>query len=135
VLHAPLELLGRVGLLPFVVAADPFTAIVDAPIDVLAASRAITRVAVWSMVHDDPDHAKYVWSHCLTMPQAVMYLAGSAVTARTALAVAATHVTGFRASLSNIAFEPHLLDVPVAGPCPDAEDLATFAASTTTPTW
>jgi hypothetical protein len=64
--------------------------------DVPAATRTITRVAAWSMIHDDPAQAPYGWSHALTMPQGVMSLAGAGVAARTALAVAATHLLGFR---------------------------------------
>ena len=64
--------------------------------DVTAALHTLTRVAAWSMIHDDPAQAPYGWSHALTMPQGVMTLAGAGVAARTALAVAATHVLGFR---------------------------------------
>jgi len=64
--------------------------------DVPAARRTITRAAAWSMLHDDPTQAPYGWSHALTMPQAVMTLAGAGVRARTALAVAATFLLGFR---------------------------------------
>ncbi|MEQ1704250.1 MAG: hypothetical protein ABMA25_29435, partial [Ilumatobacteraceae bacterium] len=64
--------------------------------DVPAALHTLTRVAAWSMIHDDPAQAPYGWSHALTMPQGVMALAGAGVSARTALAVAATHLLGFR---------------------------------------
>jgi hypothetical protein len=50
------------------------------------------------MVHDDPEQAPYGWTHALTMPQAVMSLAGAGVTPRTALAVAGTFTLGFRAA-------------------------------------
>ncbi len=66
--------------------------------DVRRASATITRAALWSMVHDDPSQAPYGWSHALTMPQAVMSLAGAGVRPRTALAVAATFEIGFRAA-------------------------------------
>lgn len=64
--------------------------------DVHSVLRTVTRVAAWSMVHDDPSQAPYGWTHALTMPQAVMSLAGSGVTPRTALAVAGTFALGFR---------------------------------------
>ncbi|MEO5724278.1 MAG: hypothetical protein ABIQ39_04485 [Ilumatobacteraceae bacterium] len=70
--------------------------------DVAAARRAVMRVAAWSMIHDDPTQAPYGWSHCLTMPQAVMSLAGNWVAPRTAVAVAATFVAGFRAAHGTI---------------------------------
>jgi hypothetical protein len=54
------------------------------------------RAAAWSMLHDDPNQAPYGWSHCLTMPQAVLGLAGDCVETRTAIAIAATYVVGFR---------------------------------------
>lgn len=66
--------------------------------DTRAVAAALTRAAAWSMLHDDPEQAPYGWSHALTMPQAVMALAGAGVRARTALAVAATYAVGFRAA-------------------------------------
>ena len=65
--------------------------------DVRAAANTLARIAAWSMVHDDPHHAPYGWSHALTMPQAVFALAGRGVHPRTALAVAATFTVGLRA--------------------------------------
>ena len=35
----------------------------------------LARVAAWSMLQEPTDHAPYGWTHCLTMPQAVMALA------------------------------------------------------------
>lgn len=64
--------------------------------DVRAALRTVTRVAAWSMLHDDQAQAPYGWTHALTMPQAVLSLAGAGVNARTALAVAGTFALGFR---------------------------------------
>ncbi len=64
--------------------------------DARAARNTLTRVAAWSMLHDDPDQAPYGWSHALTMPQAVLSTAGLGVTPRTALAVGATFSLGFR---------------------------------------
>jgi hypothetical protein len=66
--------------------------------DVDTARRTLTRAAAWSMLHDDPDQAPYGWTHCLTMPQAVMGLAGDGIPPRTAIAVAGTFVVGFRAA-------------------------------------
>jgi hypothetical protein len=67
-------------------------------VDPVLAARTLSRAAVWSMLNDDPSQAPYGWSHCLTMSQAVMSLAGRGVEARTAVAVAATFVVGFRAA-------------------------------------
>ncbi len=59
-------------------------------------ARVLARAAAWSMLHDDPTQAPYGWSHCLTMAQAVMSLAGDAVPAPTAIGMAGTFVVGFR---------------------------------------
>lgn len=67
--------------------------------DIHDRSRAVLRAAAWSMLLEPDDHAPYGWSHCLTMPQAVLGLAGT-VDHRTALAVAATYVVGFRRALA-----------------------------------
>jgi hypothetical protein len=94
--------------------------------DVVGAGRILTRVAAWSMIHDDPVNAPYGWSHALTMPQAVMSLAGAGVTPRTALAVAATFTVGFRAAHAAV----DLPEVIVPGPRPDVSlgELATAAS-------
>jgi hypothetical protein len=73
--------------------------------DAAAARRELARVAAWSMLEEPPDHAPYGWSHCLTMPQAVLGLAGRGTSPRTAVAVAATHVVGFRAALGSRALD------------------------------
>ena len=39
----------------------------------------LSRIAAWSMLEEPPDHAPYGWTHCLTMPQAVMAIAGHGV--------------------------------------------------------
>ena len=63
------------------------------------AGRDLARIAALSMIQESPDQAPYGWSHCLTMPQAVIALAGHGSNPRTAVAVASTHVVGFRAAL------------------------------------
>lgn len=67
--------------------------------DVDAVRRTLLRAAAWSMLHDDPAHAPYGWTHCLTLPQAVLSLAPDALDPAIAIAVAGTHVVGFRAAL------------------------------------
>ena len=52
--------------------------LLDAPtrgLDPAAAGRALSRVAAWSMLQDASEHAPYGWSHCLSMPQAVLGIA------------------------------------------------------------
>ncbi len=73
------------------------------PTDVLSvdeARRQLLRIAAMSMLQDDPAHAPYGWSHCLTMPQAALAIAPRMADPRRAVAVAATYVLGFRATLS-----------------------------------
>ena len=69
------------------------------------AERVLLRIAAWSMLQDDPAHAPYGWTHCLTMPQGVLALAAVAQDQRAAIRVAATHVLGFRATLGRVALD------------------------------
>ena len=96
--------------------------------DLRTARRQLARVAAWSMLQEPDDHANYGWSHCLTMPQAVMGVAGAGgVDARTATAVAATHVVGFRAALGSRSLVPEDPPSPPSPPV-DVTGLATYAA-------
>ncbi len=97
------------------VAAQVLAAAVSGDIDVRESRRAIARVAAWSMLQEPPEHAPYGWTHCLTMPQAVMGLAGDGADPRTALAVAATYVVGFRSALGQHRLDP----TAVPEPAPD----------------
>jgi hypothetical protein len=69
------------------------------------------------MLHDDPTHAPYGWTHCLTLAQAAARMAATAKDPRRAVAVAATHVVGFRAALSNTpvtdGYEPEPVGIDV----------------------
>lgn len=69
-------------------------------------SRALVRLAAWSMLDEPGDDAPYGWSHCLTMPQAVLGVAHACADPSRALAVAASHVYGFRASLATRSLDP-----------------------------
>jgi hypothetical protein len=80
------------------------------------AERALLRIAAWSMLQDDPAHAPYGWTHCLTMPQGVLALAAVAMDRCAAIRVAATHVLGFRATLGRVALDPQRPLPPVAAP-------------------
>ncbi len=74
-----------------------------------AAMQDLQRLAAWSMLQEGPEHAPYGWSHCLTMPQAVLSIAAhGAASPRTAIAVAATHVLGFRTALARRPIERFL---------------------------
>ena len=81
-------------------------------LDIRQATQDLLRVAAWSMVQDDPDHAPYGWSHCLTMPQAALGVHGVAGSRRAVqilnmrIAVAATYVLGFRSTLGRVTLDP-----------------------------
>lgn len=77
------------------------------------ARRALLRVAAHSMLQDDADAAPYGWSHCLTMPQAVLAVTALGADPGVAIGVAATYVLGFRATKGKVALDPAF--VPDAG--------------------
>jgi hypothetical protein len=108
------------------VAADLLAPLLADRFDVAAAGRTLTRMATWSMVHDDPAQAPYGWTHSLTMPQAVMSLAGAGVRPRTALAVAGTFMVGFRAAHGTVT-PPEVIE-PGPAAAATAQELATAAA-------
>lgn len=62
-------------------------------------ARTILRCAAQSMLQDTPEHAPYGWSHCLTIPQAVLGIAPLADDPHRSLAIAATQVMAFRTAL------------------------------------
>jgi hypothetical protein len=68
--------------------------------DIGARGRELLRIAARSMVTEPPEPAPPGWSHCLTTPQAVLGIAPSGPQPADALAVAATFVVGFRASMA-----------------------------------
>jgi hypothetical protein len=73
--------------------------------DPTAGARALSRVAAWSMLQESPEHAPYGWTHTLTIPQAVMSLD---LDPAIAVAIAATQVVGFRASMGSRPIDPRL---------------------------
>jgi hypothetical protein len=95
--------------------------VAEGPPDLPRVRAEIGRLAAWSMLQERSGHA-YGWSHCLTMPQAVLAVAGAGdpLDDRAAIAVAATHVVGFRAAIGHGAIDPGY-----APPPPAARDLVT----------
>lgn len=93
-------------------------------------ARTILRVAAQSMLEDDDGQAPYGWTHCLTLPQAVLGLAPFSADPDRLLAMAATHVMAFRAGLGATALRP--LDEALAHaatePAVDSTELASRAA-------
>lgn len=76
-----------------------------------ATQRELARVAAWSML-GERDARPYGWTHCLTLPQAVTALVGRGSSPRTAIAVGATHVIGFRAAFAQSPLRPVTPDPP-----------------------
>lgn len=64
--------------------------------------RSLLRVAAQSMLEDDPESAPYIWTHCLTLPLAVLENADVMADAGMAHVVAATHVLAFRATSGRV---------------------------------
>jgi hypothetical protein len=67
------------------------------PADISRATVAILRVAARSMLQDDPAFAPYGWTHCLTLPHAILEIIPWLPDPRAAAAIAATYVAAFRA--------------------------------------
>lgn len=74
-------------------------------LDAATASRVLARVAACSMLQDDPSHAPYGWTHCLSMPQAVLGIADATSEARAAVRIAATFALGFRATQGRVTLD------------------------------
>ncbi len=95
-----MSIVDRTGLASELIApALAHTTVADARVQLL-------RLAAHSMLQDSPAHAPYGWTHCLTMPQATLNTAHRLPDAERAVAVAATYVCGFRATLSSTAIDP-----------------------------
>jgi hypothetical protein len=95
----------------------------DVSSDVVDAKRSLSRVAAWSMLQDSREHAPYGWTHTLTIPQGVMSIG---LVPEQAVAIAASQVVGFRASMGTRVLDP---SAPLpSGPPRTTEELATLAA-------
>ena len=111
-------------------AARLLAGVVAGTVDVDAARRAITRVAAWSMLQEPDDYAPYGWTHCLTMPQAVMGIVNDGLEAHRAVAVASTYIVGFRAALGQRSLDPEWVpESPATPSLVDARPLGPDAAA------
>nr|WP_315191559.1 hypothetical protein [uncultured Albidiferax sp.] len=90
------------------------------------AQRVLLRLAALSMLQDTPRHAPYGWTHCLTLPQAVLAHADASRDPQALVAIAATQVLAFRATLGTVALEA--MDT-VADPDISVTALASHAAT------
>ncbi|HEY1278048.1 MAG TPA: hypothetical protein VGF22_00150, partial [Acidimicrobiales bacterium] len=90
------------------------------PADVTAAATATLRVAVLSMLQDDPAFAPYGWTHCLSLPHAIFEIMPWLVDRHRAAAVAATYVVGFRAAEGARLVDPDWVPEPTSTSLIDA---------------
>ena len=83
------------------------------------------------MLQDAPEAAPYGWSHCLTLPQAVLGVAPGLDTPMVAVAIAATYVLAFRTSQGSGAgaLEPGYEPDPVGGDAVEALSAAPATAA------
>ena len=100
------------------------------PADITAAARATLRVAVHSMLQDDPAFAPYGWTHSLSLPHAIFEIMPWLADRHRAAAVAATYVVAFRAAESSHHIDPDWAPEPTSTKLLDAlEDEPAVAAS------
>jgi hypothetical protein len=114
------------------------TSLLDAPtrgLDVRAASRVLLRVAAWSMLEEPTDHAAYGWSHCLTLPQAALGIAGALADPSDAVAVAATYVLGFRSIDGSVSIDPSWAPEPLGARRDRREALTASPAEAASAIW
>jgi hypothetical protein len=111
-IYPTMSMVERMGLTDEVLGSSTL----DLPVS--TARHDLLRVAAWSMLQDDPASAPYGWSHALTMPQATLAIARWCADPDKAVAVAATFVLGFRATLGRVALDPSWQ--PPRGPRLDA---------------
>ena len=85
--------------------------LIDASADPVEGPKALSRVAAWSMLQEPDRDVAYGWTHALTVPQSVISLG---LDSELAIAVAATQLIGFRASLGTVRLATEM-SFPVPG--------------------
>jgi hypothetical protein len=93
------------------------------------ARRTLLRVAALSMLLDDPVHAPYGWTHCFTLPQAILSLEDVASDATRVIRIAATHSLGFRATLGSVPLRYPFAPERRAGSMPPLREPSDAAAA------
>ena len=98
------------------------------------AERELLRLAAWSMLQDAPDAAPYGWTHCLTLPLGVLGNVNVSERPAACVAVAATYVLGFRATLGTARIDAsHVPELPatrsLTGASPQAAAAVAWHAS------
>jgi hypothetical protein len=92
------------------------------PANVAAAGAPLMRVAASSMLQDDPTFAPFGWTHCLTLPQAVLNVRPWLSDWTRATAIAATYVVAFRAAEGAHDIDPDWRPAPTRVGLDDALD-------------
>lgn len=67
--------------------------------------RVLLRTAAHSMLQDDAKHAPYGWTHCLTLPLALLANLPHSQNAQRVCAMASAEVYAFRATMANVALD------------------------------
>lgn len=93
------------------------------------ARRVLLRAAAWSMLQDDPEHAPYGWTHCLTLPQALLQNADASRDHQALIAIAATEVLGMRATLGTTNLDAGKPLPAALSTVPSIEALVSFGAT------
>jgi len=84
--------------------------------------RIVMRIAAMSMLQDAPSKAHFGWTHCLTLPQAILANADASRNTQALCSIAATYSLGFRATLGSVP-----LDAAFTPPVDSAAGRAYFA--------
>ena len=112
--------------------APSVAAVADGSVALVAATRDVLRAAAWSMLLEPGPSSPYLWSHCLTMPQAVLAIAPLAKGPERHVAVAATYVAAFRSAFAArplvTVFDAPAPEVRVADAIDAGQEVAAAAA-------
>ncbi|TAG78768.1 MAG: hypothetical protein EAZ24_06405 [Burkholderiales bacterium] len=73
--------------------------------DVGAVARVLLRTAAHSMLQDDAKHAPYGWTHCLTLPLALLSNLPYSNNTQRVCAMASAEVYAFRATMARVALD------------------------------
>jgi hypothetical protein len=100
-----------------------------------AAFRAVLRVCAHSMLQHTPTHAKFGWSHCLTLPQAACGLSSLNIDRKLALACSLVWITAYRSVLSDHDLDFNWTPAKLAGSASLVEALQTSPTTAAARIW
>lgn len=100
-----------------------------------AAFRAVLRACAHNMLQHDPTHAKFGWSHCLTLPQAACGLSSLNMQRKLALAASLVWIIAYRSTLSDRALDFGWQPEKLQGSVSLAEALATSPNAAASRVW